>query len=70
MTWHPTPGTRHLPYRLTLAFGNLIILKRLIKWSVLRKQGGEGARCSPPAMNSRGSGPGQYYYFCNLAPGA
>jgi hypothetical protein len=32
---------------LTMAFGNLIILLRLIKWSVLGEQGGEGARCSP-----------------------
>ena len=54
LTSHPTLGTRHLPYRLTLAFGNLIILKRLIKWSVLGKQGGEGARCSPPPWTHEG----------------
>ena len=32
-TRHLAPGTRPLPYRLTLAFGNLIILVRLIVWS-------------------------------------
>ena len=46
--WHLAPDTWHLPYGLTLAFGNLIILLRLIKWSVPGKQGGEGAQCNPP----------------------
>ena len=44
-----TAGKMPAPHHgLTLALVNLIILKRLIEWPARGKQGGEGARCSPP----------------------
>ena len=66
-TWHPAPASR-----VDIGFSqsdNSPAAHRMVSSAETRRR---GSAVQSPAINSRGSGPGQYFviYFCNLAPGA